>query len=80
MIGLDEQKKISEKLNIFLCIILNICCGCSKERSQQEGSFEYPQHMFWLRKKKSIFFITILILRPGYYHGMAQFFYHNHEE
>ena len=34
---------------IFLSINFNICFGCSKERSHREGSFEYPQHMFWLR-------------------------------
>ena len=26
---------------------------CSKESSQWDGSFEYPQHMFWLRNKKN---------------------------
>ena len=29
--------------------------GCSKEPSHRDGSFEYPQHMFWLRNKKIIF-------------------------
>ena len=43
-------------VNIFLPIFFNICFGCSKEPSH--GSFEYPQHMFWLRNKK-IFFITL---------------------
>ena len=33
-------------VNIFLSISFNICFGCSKD-----GSFEYPQHMFWLRNK-----------------------------
>ena len=32
-----------------------MCCGCSKEPSHRDGSFEYPQHMFWLRNKKNIF-------------------------
>ena len=32
---------------IYLC--LNVCFGCSKEPSQWDGSFEYPQHKFWLR-------------------------------
>ena len=31
---------------IFLSISLNMCFGCSKELSHQDGSFEYPQHMF----------------------------------
>ena len=26
-----------------------MCLGDSKEPSQWDGSFEYPQHMFWLR-------------------------------
>ena len=40
---------------VFLPISLNICFGCSKELSHQDGSFEYPQHMFWLRNKKNNF-------------------------
>ena len=27
-----------------------------------DGSFEYPQHMFWLRNKKNIFYYTLLHL------------------
>ena len=34
---------------IFLSISLNMCFGCSKEPSHQDDSFEYPQHMFWLK-------------------------------
>ena len=30
----------------------------SKEPSHWDGSFEYPQHMFWLRNKKKYFSIT----------------------
>ena len=30
---------------IFLPINLNTCFGCSKEPSNWEGSFEYPQHV-----------------------------------
>ena len=41
-----------KSLIIFLAISLNMCFGCSKEQSHQDGSFEYPQHMFWLRNKK----------------------------
>ena len=29
-----------------------MCFGCSKEPSHQDGSFEYPKHMFWLRIRK----------------------------
>ena len=42
-----------------------MCFGCSKEPSHQDGSFEYPQHMFWLRNKKNNFQLCILIWGPG---------------
>ena len=28
-----------------------MCFGCSKEPSHRDGSFGYPQHMFWLKNK-----------------------------
>ena len=31
-----------------------MCFGCSKEPSQCDGSFEYPQHMCRLRNKRKI--------------------------
>ena len=45
---------------IFLSISLNICFGCSKEPSHRDCSFEYPQHMFWLRNKKKIKLRTLI--------------------
>ena len=48
------QRKI---VNIFLLIIFNICFWCLKELSQWDGSFEYPQHMFWLINKKTIWLV-----------------------
>ena len=45
--------QISKKIMIFFLIgqiILVVCC--SKEYTHQDGSFEYPQHMFQLRNKK----------------------------
>ena len=45
---------------ILLSISLNMCFGCSKESSHWDGSFEYPQHMLWLRNKKNIFSYTLL--------------------
>ena len=39
----------------FLPIIFSICFRCSKEPSHWDGSFEYPQQMFWLRNKKIVF-------------------------
>ena len=37
-----------------------MCFRCSKEPPHWDGSFEYPQHMFWLRNKKIIFSYTLL--------------------
>ena len=37
---------------IFLSIILNISFGCSKEQTQQDCSFEHPQHVFYLKIRK----------------------------
>ena len=41
-----------------------MCFGCSKEPSHQDGSFEYPQHMFWLRNKNNNFLLRTLTWRP----------------
>ena len=41
--------------NIFLSISFNICFGYWKEQSQWDGTFEYPQHIFWLRNKNKAF-------------------------
>ena len=38
----------------------SICYRCSKEPSHRDGSFEYPQRMFWLRNKKIIFLLHTL--------------------
>ena len=47
------NKKSQHKIvNTFSPILIGICFGCSKEPSHWDGSFEYPQHMFWLRNKK----------------------------
>ena len=49
---------------IFLSISLNVCFGCSKEPSHRDGSFEYPQHMYWFRNKKNNFQLSTLIWGP----------------
>ena len=59
-IGLDKQSFERIIVNFFLPIRFNICFGCSKEPSHYDGSFEYPQHMFWLRNKKIIFWYALL--------------------
>ena len=42
-----------------------MCFVCSKELSHKEGSFEYPQHMFWFRNKKNNFQLCTLIWGAG---------------
>ena len=42
-----------------------MCFWCSKEPSHWDGSFEYPQHMFWLGNKKKNFPVHTLICRPA---------------
>ena len=49
---------------VFLSINLNMCFGCSKEPSQWDGCFEYPQHIFWMRNNEHNFPIRTLIWRP----------------
>ena len=47
---------------VFVPINLNMMrFGCSKKRSHGNGSFEYPQHMFWLRNR---YFNNIKIQYP----------------
>ena len=46
---------------IFLPISLNMCFGRSKGPSHRDGSFEYLQHMAWLRNKKNNFLLRTLI-------------------
>ena len=43
-----------------------MCFGCSKEPSHREGSFEYPQHMFWLSNNKNNFQMHSLIWGPDF--------------
>ena len=56
-----NEKFQHKSVNIFLRIIFIVCFGCSKEPSHRDGSFEYPQHMFWLRNK--IFFCYSLLIK-----------------
>ena len=60
MLGITGRQIFSVNiiLNNFLPICFNICFGCSKELSHRDGSFEYPQHMFWLRNMKVSFSLT----------------------
>ena len=63
--GPVKQKFEHKIVIIFLPINLNICFGCSKEPSHRDGSFEYPQHMFWLRNKKNNFELRTLKWGPN---------------
>ena len=40
---------------IFLSINLNMCFGWTKELFHWDGSFEFPQYMFWMRNKENNF-------------------------
>ena len=51
---------VPKTLNIFLSFSLNMSFGCSKKPSHLDSSFEYPQHMLWLRNKKIIFNYALL--------------------
>ena len=56
----SKQKIDGKIVNIFLSVGYNICFGCSKEPSHRDGSFEYQQHMFWLRNEKIVFNYTFI--------------------
>ena len=64
-VQISNNKKLRKIVIVSLPISLNMCFGCSKEPSHRDGSFEYPQYMFWLRNKKNNFQICTLICRPG---------------
>ena len=64
-IGLQINTIIGRKIvNIFLSISLNKCFSGLKEPSHWGGSFEYPQHMFWLRNKKISYWLRTIIWMP----------------
>ena len=67
-LGIHPNKEIYERkiVIISLPINLNMCFGCSKEPSHWDGSFEYPQHMLWMRNEENSFPIPTLIWRPAY--------------
>ena len=48
------------KMQFFFLSSLNMCFVCSKEPSHWDGSFEYPEPMFWLRNKEIIFSYAVL--------------------
>ena len=50
---------------ILLSISLNICLGYSKEPSHEDGSSEYPQHVFWLKNNKMSFQLHTFTWKAG---------------
>ena len=50
-----------------------MCFGCSKEPSRCDGSFKYPQHMFWMRLKEINFQIRTLIRRAESFYIMEPY-------
>ena len=61
--GLDNKIFQRKIVNIYLPINFSACFWCSKEPSHWDGSFEYPQHMFWLINKKIVFLFRLLNLK-----------------
>ena len=43
-----------------------MCFGCSKEPSHRDGSFKFPQYMFWMRNKENSFPIRTRIWRSAH--------------
>ena len=62
---IDPEKQLSERkfVIISLSICRKICFGCSKEPPQWGGSFEHPQHMFWLRDKITLSYLEFWIMK-----------------
>ena len=61
---------------IAIIFLSSICFVCSKEPSHRDSSFEYAQHMFWLRNKKNNFQLRTLILGPELSDNVIETSYH----
>ena len=46
------ELRVRNRKITFLFLNQNICCGCSKEPSHWDGSFEYPKQMLKVSGKK----------------------------
>ena len=53
-----------------------MCFGCSKELSHRDGSFEFQQHLIWLRNKKNNSQLRTLIWGPVLKIHACSFFFH----
>ena len=54
-------------MNVLLSINFNNCIENSKEQSHRDGSFEYPQGMFWLKNKKRLFITNSYLVKVSEY-------------
>ena len=50
----------SKTVHVFLYIELNIFLGAQRNPLIKEDSFQYPQHVFWLRKKSTLNYPLLL--------------------
>ena len=64
-IGPVKQKLFALNCDYFLIHQFEHVFWCTKEPSHRDGSYEYPQHMFWLRNKKNNFQLRSLIWGSG---------------
>ena len=60
-IHLSNQNLLARKIDVFLFLEENICCGYTLEASQRGAFSEYPQHEFSLRNKKNIYLIIWIL-------------------
>ena len=64
-LGPVKQKCQRKIAIIFSSTSINMCFGCSND------SFEYSQHLFWLRNKKIIFSYALLSEGLNYYSSFS---------
>ena len=60
LIGPVKQKNLAWNWDYFLIHQFKHVFWVLRGPSHLDGSFEYPQHMFWLRKQKIIFSYTLI--------------------
>ena len=58
--GLSRYAHKKNQRQIVIIFLPYYVLGAQKNRLKRDGSFEYPQHMFWLRNKKIVFLLRSL--------------------
>ena len=53
--GVKIENFHKKNLNIFNILAQNIHCEYTLEPPRRGGSNEYPQHMFWIKDKKTMY-------------------------